>query len=41
MIQKAANNKVLGRAWRKGNPPRLLVGMEIAAATLENRMEVP
>ena len=27
--------------WRKGNPPTLLVGMEIGAATMENRMEVP
>ena len=27
--------------WRKGNPPTLLVGMYIGAATMENSMEVP
>ena len=27
--------------WRKGNPPTLLVGMYISAATMENSMEVP
>ena len=29
------------RVWRKGNPPTLLVGMEVGAATVENSMEVP
>ena len=29
------------RVWRKGNPPILLVGMYIGAATVENSVEVP
>ena len=29
------------RVWRKGNPPTLLVGMQISEATIENGMEVP
>ena len=32
---------MLDRVWRKGNPPTLLVGMEIGTATMENSMEVP
>ena len=27
--------------WRKGKPPTLLVGMQVGAATMENRMTVP
>ena len=27
--------------WRKGNPSALLVGMQTAAATVENSMEIP
>ena len=27
--------------WRKGNPHRLLVGMYIDAATLEDSIEIP
>ena len=27
--------------WRKGKPPSLLVGMQVGAATMENRMAVP
>ena len=27
--------------WREGNPPSLLVGMELDVATMENSMEVP
>ena len=27
--------------WRKGKPPTLLVGMQVGAATMENRMAVP
>ena len=27
--------------WRKVNPPVLLVGMQIGAATVESRMEFP
>ena len=32
---------MLERVWRKGNPPTLLVGKYIGAATMENGMEVP
>ena len=32
---------MLERIWRKGNPPTLLVGTYIGAATMENSMEVP
>ena len=32
---------MLERAWRKGKPPALLVGMYVGAATMENSMEVP
>ena len=32
---------MLERVWRKENPPTLLVGMEIGAATMENNMEIP
>ena len=31
---------MLGRLWRKGNPPALLVGVYIDAATMENIIEV-
>ena len=31
---------MLERVWRKGNPPTLLVGMYIGAATVEDSMEV-
>ena len=33
--------QVLARLWRKGNPSALLVGMQTAAATVENSMEFP
>ena len=29
------------RVWRKGNPPKLLVGMLVGVGTLENSMEIP
>ena len=32
---------MLERVWTKGNPPTVLVGMEIGAATIESSMEVP
>ena len=32
---------MLNSVWRKGNPPTLLVGMYIGAATMENNMEFP
>ena len=32
---------MLERVWRKGNPPELLVGMQIGITTMENNMEVP
>ena len=31
---------MLKKVWRKGNPPTLLVGMYIGAATMENSMEI-
>ena len=30
---------MLVRLWTNGNPPTLLVGMQIGAATVENGME--
>ena len=32
---------MLGRVWRKGNPPTLLVGMQTSTATMENSVEIP
>ena len=32
---------MLETVWRKGNPPTLLVGMQIGAATMENNTVVP
>ena len=32
---------MLEKVWRKGNPPALLVGMQIDTATMENSMVVP
>ena len=31
---------MLERVWRKGNPPTLLVGIQIGAATVEKTMEI-
>ena len=39
--QKVYKQKMLERVWRKGNPPTLLVRMQIGATTMENSMEVP
>ena len=33
--------EVLVRLWRKGNPSTLLMGMQTAAATVENSMKFP
>ena len=47
IIKKIYKWYMLERVWRKANPPTLLVGMQIGAATMENRatmensMEVP
>ena len=41
VIKKTGDKKVLARMWRKRNPPALLVGMYIGAATMENSTEVP
>ena len=30
---------MLERVWRKGNPPILLVGMQVGTATVEDTME--
>jgi len=32
---------MLESVWRKGNPPTLLVEMQVHAATMETSMEVP
>jgi len=32
---------MLERVWRKGNPPTVLVGLYVGAATVENSTEVP
>ena len=32
---------MLERAWRKGNPLTLLVGMQTSTATMENSVEIP
>ena len=32
---------MLVRVWRKGNPLKLLVGMQAGTDTLENSMEIP
>ena len=37
---KFTNDKCQARMWREENPCALLVGMQIGAATMENRMEV-
>ena len=29
------------RVWRKGNPLRLLMGMETSTAAIENSVEIP
>ena len=39
--QNIHNQKVLERVWRKGNPPTVLVGMQISTATMENSVEIP
>ena len=39
--QMSTNNKCWKRCGEKGNPPTLLVGMYIGAATMENSMGVP
>ena len=37
---KMSTNKNVGRLWRKGNSPMLLVGMCVGAATMEGNMEI-
>ena len=32
---------MLESVWKKWNPPTLLVGMQVAAATMKNSIEVP
>ena len=39
--KKKSLHLVLGRVWRKGNPPTLLVGMHVGVVTVENHMELP
>ena len=33
--------QMLERVWRKGNPLKLLVGMQTSTATMENSVEIP
>ena len=40
-IISKSTNKYLERVWRKGNPPTLLVGMQVDAPTMEDSMEDP
>ena len=40
-MDKAGKKQMLVRMWRKWIPLKLLVGMQIGAATLENNVEVP
>ena len=39
--QKIQEQEMWERVWREGNPPTLLVRMEIGAAAMEKSMEVP
>ena len=32
---------MLESVWRKGNPPTLLVGIQVGADTMENSVEIP
>ena len=41
IINKSRNKKCFQGVWRKGTPIKLLVGMQIGAATMENSMEFP
>ena len=41
IIKKNTQKKMLEKMWRKGNPPALLVGIKIDAASMENNMEGP
>ena len=40
-IQKSINTKRWRGLWRKGNPLKLLVGMQTSTATMENSAEIP
>ena len=40
-IQKSINTKRWRGLWRKGNPLKLLVGMQTSTATMENSVEIP
>jgi len=41
IIKKIHKQQMLDRLRGEGNPPALLVGMQIGTPTMENRMEVP
>jgi len=41
IIKKIHKQKMLQRLQREGNPPTLLVEIEIDTATMENSIEVP
>ena len=39
--RKRGKKRMLGRMWRKGNPNRLLVGMQIGSPNMGNNTEIP
>ena len=39
-IQNSTSSKWCG-VWRKGNPLKLLVGMQTSTTTMENSVEIP
>ena len=39
--EKVYKQQMLERVWRKGNPPALLVGMQIGATMIENSTQIP
>ena len=41
IIKEVYKQEMLEKVWRKGNPPTLLVGTYIGAATRKNSIEVP
>ena len=41
IIKKICRQQMLEKAWREGNPPTLLVGMQIGTVTMEKSVEIP
>ena len=40
-VEENRDKRMLAKMWRKGNPPTLLLGMQIGAATVGNSTESP